>query len=135
MAKEKQQRLKEIAKKARGSAQEFAEMWDFCPETLKYACAHAARILFEMLENEGYSPKFGIYLGDNEGHVFIEVDDFILDITATQYGNYSEVVVWPISWGREAFHEATRYAENLLELIQILKEAKWGSFQVPEYNE
>lgn len=130
-------KLRGIAQRARQRAETFAEHHGFCSESLDMACAHGSRILFEELKAAGYSPRFGIHHGDVEGHVFIECEDFIIDITATQYRDpsgytFDKVVIWSTGYGdRENFWEATHYANTLDELVKILASNDWCQTQIP----
>ena len=68
------------------------------PLDLCGSCAIVSAILFKVLKDGGYNPFF--WCGENfcqgGGHCWVEVDGFIVDLTATQFAKkYKKVTVIP----------------------------------------
>jgi hypothetical protein len=77
----------------------------FFPADLRGACAIASATLFKVLKDAKYSPEF--YCGESfasGGHCWIVVDNFIVDITATQFGKKNKrVSIVPINNDRKHY--------------------------------
>lgn len=80
-----------VAKKVRHWADKLARRKGLDP-SLCGLCAKASSRLWLELKNVGIQAK----LLANYGHVFLEVGDFVVDITATQFRSYfSPVMIVP----------------------------------------
>jgi hypothetical protein len=81
----------EIARAARKWTEEFAiknpHIGD--PVDLSSYCAIAAGKLCSMLQEAGVDAK----IANNDSHAFVLVDDYIVDITATQFGAPKKVML------------------------------------------
>jgi len=96
MTPEERQRLVMVARRARKIVEalrkkEVENGNKIFPSRLNGMCARASTILFTLLSNEGFNPT--ICFGD--GHCFLEVENLVVDITATQFG-YGKVLIEPI---------------------------------------
>lgn len=89
------QKIKTISTSARSWAEAYAKVKKF-PDDLNGLCAIASAKLFEMLDREpGLTPSIAIW-HDNKSHgvhCFLICNQYLVDITATQFGNFSKVEV------------------------------------------
>lgn len=89
------QKIKIIAESARIWAQAYAKVKKF-PEDLNGMCAIASAKLFEMLDREiGLNPSIVVWHDSksNGVHCFVICNQYLVDITATQFGNFSNVEI------------------------------------------
>lgn len=70
------------------------KLFNLFPLNLKGACAITSYVLFLSLKRNGYRPKFviGRYLGMD--HCWIECNQSIIDLTATQFNLFDKVNVF-----------------------------------------
>jgi len=87
MDTERKKQVVLLARKARKAAEYIAKE-EKSPTKLHGLCARASAILFELLREEGFNP----FICFGNGHCFLEVDEFLVDITATQFG-YSKIFI------------------------------------------
>lgn len=98
-------------------------------------CCIASAKLFETLVQSGYNPTLAMAEHDDDSaHCFIICDDYVLDITATQFG------MAPI----ETIHEkiASEYwfwnpkvlFYSVDELIKYQKKTKWPKYQLVTHD-
>lgn len=72
----------------------WAEKHDYAFNTdLKGMCAIASVELFKRLKNENFNPQLKVAIHGIGSHVFVVIDNFIIDITATQFGHSKKVVI------------------------------------------
>lgn len=94
--------LRKIALKVRSVCSDFAqsssEKYDFSgSEDLACMCAAASQILYNALKKHEIEPIAVMGISDNLGdHVWVEVGNYIIDVTYTQYNKYVDDV--PISF-------------------------------------
>lgn len=98
-------------------------------DNLMGMCAIASGYLHKRLQAKGIESV----LCYNDGHCFVRVDDYIVDVTATQFGDYKPVEIFPV-------HEATernKYCwkiekefETTLDLYTHQKKERWPSTQL-----
>jgi hypothetical protein len=64
-----------------------------CDDNLCGACSFGSYLLTKVLQKNGYDAYFveGDY--KNSCHCWVELDDVIIDITATQFGNYPKIYI------------------------------------------
>lgn len=104
--------------------------------SLEGYCSLASAELFTQLKKHGYSPVLHLRNTEYTGRVFIEVDDHVLDITATQFdGNwssYSPVMFIDIQ-EKEEYHfwQDSRQYNTLEDLKSELKNTDWPEDQIP----
>lgn len=84
-------KLRRIGKIARRKSEEIADelSWEYISKDLCGFCARGSAILFNELKKRNYEPK----IIEGDGHFYIECNGYIIDITATQFGDFSKVVV------------------------------------------
>ena len=77
------------------------------PSSLSGSCAIASAILFKVLKDKGHKPVFCCGEDCVSGHCWIEVNDFVVDLTATQFRNcgYKKVNIIP----KDKLHEHESY--------------------------
>jgi hypothetical protein len=73
--------VRRIARESRKWAEQTAKRRD-CPKNLCGLCAVAAGHLHRALQREGYKSRIAM----NNGHCFILLEDYVVDVTATQFG-------------------------------------------------
>jgi hypothetical protein len=78
-------RAKAIAYDVRNWAQERAERAKYHANDLMGWCAIASAELHKRLKVNGIASEIHVHIGDI-GHVFLVVEDHVLDVTATQFG-------------------------------------------------
>lgn len=79
--------LVRLARQARKAA-EIIVKEENLPRKMHGMCARASAILFELLYEAGFKP----YICFGYGHCFLEVEDYLVDITASQFG-YSKIFI------------------------------------------
>lgn len=92
-------------------------------------CAIASAKLFDRLEQLGYTPTIGIAELDDSSHVFVLVDDFIVDVTATQFGRNSVEIIHSklaTDWYWQLHYECY----SIKELLKHQKRNGWPSYQM-----
>jgi len=97
-------------------------------------CAIAAATLFDALKRGGISATIQMWVAESkEAHVYVEVEDHVVDITATQYREFSsqEVV---ILHSREAevypFYNPTYSFTSPESLRKHQQKTKWPHDQI-----
>ena len=125
--------LYQIAKACREWAEKFAKKTDDYPKNLCGMCAIASAKVFIELKNKGYRPELRLWMGEWGGHCFVVVDDHIVDITATQFPDFSDSKVLVIH-EREAdmfeFYKTTKVFETVKQLQKHQKNTKWPTEQI-----
>ena len=61
--------------------------------TLAGYCLLASDLLYHRLKNKSFKPKFMVGENYYKGHCWIEIDDYVLDITATQFGCKTKILL------------------------------------------
>ena len=92
-------------------------------------CAIASAKLFDTLEQLGYNPTIAVSDNDDASHVFVIVDDFIVDVTATQFGrNPIEIVhaKTATEWYWQIYYEC----DSIKSLVKHQKRNGWPSWQI-----
>lgn len=78
------------AREARKIAENIAEKEGW-PRDLEGLCARASAVLFDLLKDNNFEPEIG--LSATRPHVFVMVDGYIVDVTATQYRRKKKVFI------------------------------------------
>jgi hypothetical protein len=87
MNNELQKRVTVIAKRVREWTQQKADDRNYNPDNLCGWCAISAAELFRQLKRE----KIDAELHYVSGHCFVVVEDYIVDVTATQFREFEKV--------------------------------------------
>lgn len=84
-------KLRNIGKIARRKSEEIVNEMEYglIFEGLCGFCARGSAILFNELKKRGYEAK----IVEGDGHFYVECEGYIIDVTATQFGPFSTVVV------------------------------------------
>lgn len=84
----------EIAKEVRSAVEVWVQHNPYInPESLEGACGLASYTLCRALKAFGYRAQL-VYDGDEDGaHCWVELGDEVIDVTATQFGDFPEVYV------------------------------------------
>lgn len=111
--------LRTIAEAARADAEVRAQELGFA-EDLQGYCILASRDLFDRLEAAGYEPEFAIHKEPSANHCFVVCDGYVVDVTATQFGQ-PPVVVIPASEAVEPWWSAGSkfFTQDALERFLI----------------
>lgn len=97
---DRDEQIRLIAAQARRWAELLVVEHDEAPSALRGFCARAAVKLATLLKAAGFQPEIVMAQGAYASHVFVIVDDKIVDVTATQFGAQAIVVI-----DRTAVHE------------------------------
>jgi len=107
-------------------------------ENLKGWCAKASAELFRLLCKEGIESEIHLwvhksYKKPRAAHVFLVVDDHVVDVTATQFEEFSNTPVL-IMHHREAevyeFYQTVKTFKSIPELIAGQKKTRWPTHQI-----
>lgn len=127
-------RILEIAENVRYWAESFAEDNDFDSD-LCGMCAIASGQLFFKLKRAGFDPVLRIWYENGkkgEAHVYLMVEDYVLDVTATQFLDFSNQ---PIVFMHEAeacvypYYNHTREYKTVQGLREHQRGARWPASQ------
>jgi hypothetical protein len=122
----------ELAQKVRNRVVELEEEEEgnYADGTLGGFCAIASRALWAVLRRHGFKPEFKCArLVDRGLHCWIELEGYIIDITATQFGSMWDNEEYPdIYITTPQMSELHQHARNLDER----EPNKWG-FRNPRY--
>ena len=83
----KRKQVVKLARIARKTAEKIAKEENL-PNKLNGMCARASAILFRLLKSKGFTPS--ICFG--HCHCFIEIEDLVVDVTASQFG-YGRIMI------------------------------------------
>ena len=134
MNRQIQDRILAVATDVRYWAEQFSEDNDM-DEDLCGMCAIASAQLFFRLQSEGFTPQIRIWYRDGatgEAHVFLMVEDYVLDVTATQYPAFRNQ---PVVFMHEAearvhyFYNHVRECSTVRELVKHQRGARWPKAQ------
>lgn len=95
-------------------------------------CAVASCELFNRLQERNISPTLHIAIHDYEAHVFVVAENYIIDVTATQFGVTDKIVVRPnqnftiLNW----YWRSSRTFNSVAELIQYQQQTHWPNDQI-----
>lgn len=56
-------------------------------------CAKASLLLFKVLKRRGLAPKLKVWQSGELGHCYVECDNYIIDVTARQFGGQNVEIV------------------------------------------
>jgi hypothetical protein len=104
-------------------------------EDLNGWCAKASGQLFRTLQEEGIPAEIHMWAwhNDESAHVFVVVEDYVVDVTATQFGPFRNKPVL-IMHKREAeaheFYRTVRVFADADELRKHQKKTRWPNNQV-----
>lgn len=127
--------LTHIAEKVRNDAEHYA-LDNEMDSDLCGMCAIASVWLFQDLKKNGFKPILCISRNKNNtcGHVFVRVDGYDVDVTATQF-DFQEVEIHhtvkrPKLW----YWKPYRKFKSTKGLVNYLQFSRWSSDQMPELD-
>lgn len=135
MNKTFQDRVHSIAQDVRLWAEGRAQSDENSYASLVGYCAIASAKLFSELQKKGFDPEIHIWVHGllPDAHVFIILEDHVVDITATQFRDFEQETV-VIMHVKEA--EAFKHWHSILsfdsvkELIAYQKKTRWPRDQI-----
>jgi hypothetical protein len=96
-------------------------------------CAIASGQLYRELVAAGFEPKIRMAGCDFGSHVFVVVDDHVVDVTATQFQEFADVPVL-VAHERELdmhwFYQGEEEFKTVEALIAFQKKTRWPAKQV-----
>jgi hypothetical protein len=120
-----------IAKQVRIFCEKYREQKKLWKEDLGGMCAIASYLIFDILKENEYEPTL-VHAEINPigGHCFILCNDYLIDVTATQFGEKEKVIVKKYSeleqkdfWKRNTFINSKKGIQSLVN--------GWGFQQDP----
>lgn len=98
-------------------------------DNLAGMCALASGKLFESLKVLGIKAKIGV----NYNHVFLVVEDHIVDVTSTQFHRDEKIIILPqIVTEGYYYWKANKTLSSLEELLVYQKQNYWPDHQQPK---
>lgn len=126
-------RIINIAQRVRNWCQEKADWSDYNADDLNGWCAIAAGQLHRELSKLGIRSTIHMYDQYGECHVFVVVDDHVVDVTATQFREFSHKPV-VLMHMKEAevyeFYRSDRIFDSVHALRQHQRADGWNSRQI-----
>ena len=104
-------------------------------------CAIASAQLFFKLQAEGFSPVIRIWYchkRKTDAHVFLMVEDYVLDITATQYPVFSNHLIVFMHEAEAQVHEFynhVREYKTVRGLVEHQRGSRWPVYQTASETE
>lgn len=123
--------LKNLNKQAR-KVREWAIQHEKAFNNLSGWCAICSFKIFEVLKSQKLDPEFCIVNKDYGSHCFVICKDYLIDVTATQFGVKQEVFIKKLNQVKKRWfwdlEDITRY-KNKKDIMLELN--KWPSDQDP----
>jgi len=123
-------RVKPIAEAARWWAEEKAQKDFAYDKDLMGLCAIASAKLFRDLQKESIPAQIHVWFG---GHVFLTVEDYVVDITATQFPDFKTTPV-VILHEREAtafeYFTSDKSFTSDDALRKYQQKSRWPAYQI-----
>ena len=113
-----------IARSVRQWAEDLAKTTEEYPDSLGGLCAIASAELFNRLKGAGFDNTLIAY---TDKHVYVVLDGYVIDVTATQFGNYPKVFIETVSYARDCgiWWNATDFYESVDNLRAKQIEECW----------
>lgn len=106
-------RVREIAEGVRAAFEKIASKEDW-PSDLGGLCARAAAQIHLACARAGID----VMMWKNYYHAFNECDGWIVDVTATQFGDHPRVMVIRADQARDYYHVREDHVESALRLLK-----------------
>lgn len=122
--------IKKIAEQVRKWTENKADKANYNPDSLCGWCAIASAELFTRLQSAGITAEIHI----NSGHTFVIADDYIVDITATQFTEFENkpVVILHLKEVDEEenwYYTDTKIFKSVKKLHAYQVKEKWPAKQ------
>lgn len=132
MTDPKMEKILRIARSTRRWAKRTVKQTVFQNDNLGGFCAIGAVRLFQNLRKEGVNAKLAVTHSTWGGHCYVLVDNYIVDVTATQFGQEPVLIVST----KEAYKRSTPFLphpwskrkvyDSVSEFHSLLKRTGWG---------
>ena len=125
-------RVHEIALEVRSWAENEADKASRAENLMGY-CAIASAELFKRLEKEGLAAEIHLSQTDWGSHVYLVIEDHIVDVTATQYHEFSATPVVIIHYKEAEQHEFYETSEIFWDVKALRKfqtNKRWPNDQI-----
>ena len=125
-------RVLEIAHQVRTWAENEADRARRADSLVGY-CAIASAELHKRLQKANIESEIHIYNGDNLSHVFLCVEDYVVDVTATQFGEFRYhpvVIIHRKEAEQYYFFESNEIFVDVDELRKYQTRTKWPQNQI-----
>lgn len=122
--------LIQILPSVRAKMEEVAELEDFSND-LCGLCARSAAITFKLLKMFGLNPLLCV----TWGHVFVLLDDYVVDVTATQFEYEEKIFIRHKEDNISRFYNTNFQFLELEAAIQKLQDMSWVESQMPKSSE
>lgn len=94
-------------------------------------CAKASLLLFKTLQRCGFTPKLKVWQSGELGHCYVECDNYIIDVTASQFGG-QEVEIVPLGHGaKRQYWKARKTFLDPTMFIAYLHTHRWHADSIP----
>lgn len=105
------------------------------PKELDGYCAIASAQLFRTLTSEGFEPELHVWedTDSRDAHVFVVLEDHVIDVTATQFRQFAEraVVIMHVREAEGYTYWNSSYSfKSVEELIKRQKKDRWPARQI-----
>lgn len=116
----------ECAQEARRITEGIAIREGF-PKDLCGLCARASAVLFDLLKDKNYEPEIG--LSSTRPHVFVMVDGYVVDVTATQYRRKKKVFIVKAEEAPDMYYPEVTF-KSVEELRSYQEFVQWQEDQI-----
>jgi len=134
---ELQEQVTAIATDVRFRIQRKADSLDYNPDDLNGWCAIASAWLHRELARVKIKSSLHLWRGDHGSHVFLVVDDHVVDITATQFSEFAGAPV-VILHSKEAqvyeFYNTSEQFNTVKDLQKYQQKRRWPQEQIAYTN-
>lgn len=122
-------KMRSVVEGVRKWAEEYARVNRHYSTGLCGLCAITSAKVWEKLKKRGANPMLCLSLRDFSGHIFVECDDYVIDVTATQFG-FGKVVVRKIKTAQKVDQWVTAWRwKTIAGLKARQKKDNWPSSQ------
>jgi hypothetical protein len=128
--------IKKIGKFVRSNVIEWTkDNYDIDKWNLAGACAIASYTLYKCLIKLKYKPKFIVAEGCNGAHCWLELDNYVIDLTATQFNMaLPKVLITNKNYYFKAIPELKSYYEVKVNRSAIKSTRTWNQQSPIIYN-
>ena len=119
-----------VAYQVREWAEAYAEDAHF-DDDLCGLCAIASGELHSRLKRKGIDSTLHLFEGEWWGHCFVEVGEYVVDVTVTQFDVKDKVAIEPITMARKhPFWNSHKAFNTVKNLKKYQRQTRWPSEQV-----
>lgn len=115
-----------VAHKVRDWAESYAiKHSEHFGKDLGGLCAITSRKIHQELKQKGIQSSLHLFEGDNYGHCFITVGNYVVDVTATQFRVRGKVIILPREIATRVFWISHKQFNEAGQLMKYQKETGW----------